>query len=46
VPLPLRWSVAGQLRGLGVVAYPADQTEDVFILKPRHWDIAATELKP
>lgn len=46
LPLPLRWSLAGSLGGLGVAAYPADQTEDVFILKPRHWDIAATELKP
>lgn len=46
VPLPLRWSVAGRLVGLGVAAHPADQPEDVFILKPRHWDIAATERKP
>lgn len=46
LPLPLRWSVAGRLGGLGVAAYPADQTADVFILKPRLWDIAATELKP
>lgn len=46
VPLPLRWSVAGRLVGLGVAAHPADQPEDVFILKPQQWDIAATERKP
>lgn len=46
VPLPLRWSVAGRLVGLGVAAHPADQPEDVFILKPQKWDIAATERKP
>lgn len=46
LPLPLRWSVAGRLGGLGVVAQPADQPEDLFILKPRLWDIAAVELKP
>jgi len=46
LPLPLRWSVAGQLVGLGVTAQPSDQPEDLFILKPRSWDIAAPELKP
>lgn len=46
VPLPLRWSVAGRLVGLGVAAHPADQPEDVSILKPQQWDIAATERKP
>ena len=46
LPLPLLWSVAGQLGGLGVAAHPGDQPEDLFILKPRSWDIAAPELKP
>jgi len=46
LPLPLIWSVAGQLGGLGVAAHPSDQPEDLFILKPRSWDIAAPELKP
>ncbi len=46
LPLPLRWSVAGRLGGLGVAAYPADQTEDVSITAPRSWDIAATESAP
>jgi Alpha-2-macroglobulin family len=41
IPLPLRWSVAGKLRGLGVAAYPGDRPEDLFVKPPRVWTIAA-----
>ena len=46
VPLPIRWSVAGELRGLGVAAYPGDRPEDLFVRPPRVWTIAAPEVKP
>jgi hypothetical protein len=46
VPLPLRWSVAGELRGLGVAAYPADRPEDLFVRPPRVWTIKAPGVKP
>jgi hypothetical protein len=45
VPLPLRWSVAGELRGLGVAAYPADRPEDLFVKPPRVWTITAPGVK-
>ena len=35
IPLPFRWSVAGTLPGLGVVAYASDRTEQVSVLPPR-----------
>lgn len=35
VPLPLRWSVDGRLRGLGVAAWAADRPEAVSVLRPR-----------
>jgi hypothetical protein len=41
IPLPLRWSVAGQLRGLGVAAYPGDRPEDLSVKPPRVWTISA-----
>ena len=41
IPLPLRWSVAGKLRGLGVAAYPGDRPEDLFVKPPRVWTISA-----
>jgi hypothetical protein len=39
LPLALRWSVAGRLNGLGVVAYPDDQPEDRSITQPRAWEV-------
>jgi hypothetical protein len=35
IPLPLRWSVRGTVRGLGVVAYPEDDPADMTVLAPR-----------
>jgi hypothetical protein len=35
LPLPLRWSVRGDLRGLGVIAHPADDPGAASILPPR-----------
>ena len=46
VPLPLRWSVAGQLHGLGVAAYPGDRPEDLTVKPPRVWTISAPKVKP
>jgi hypothetical protein len=45
IPLPLRWSVAGKLRGLGVAAYPGDRPEDLSVKPPRVWTISAPEVK-
>jgi hypothetical protein len=45
VPLPLRWSVAGKLRGLGVVAYPGDRPEDLSVKPPRVWTIAGAGVR-
>ena len=45
VPLPLRWSVAGKLHGLGVAAYPGDRPEDLSVKPPRVWTIAAPGVK-
>jgi hypothetical protein len=39
IPLPLRWSVAGRLVGLGTVAYAADRPESVSVLAPRALEI-------
>jgi hypothetical protein len=35
VPLPLRWTVPGQLEGLGVAAYAEDRRDAVSVLAPR-----------
>jgi hypothetical protein len=35
VPLPLRWTVRGSLRGLGVVAFVEDRPETMTVLPPR-----------
>jgi hypothetical protein len=35
IPLPLRWSVAGTLAGLGMVGYAEDRPDDVTVLAPR-----------
>lgn len=35
LPLPLRWSVRGTLRGLGAVAYPLGRPEAMSALAPR-----------
>jgi hypothetical protein len=35
VPIPLRWSVDGKLKGLGVAAWALDRPEGVTILRPR-----------
>ncbi len=35
VPLPLRWSVGGQLHGLGIASYPAGKRDDLSVLMPR-----------
>ncbi len=43
IPLPLRWSVAGRLMGLGVAAYAADEPEEVAITQPVALDIRAPE---
>jgi hypothetical protein len=39
LPLALRWSVAGKLTGLGVVAYPDDGPEDLSVTQPRAWEV-------
>jgi len=39
IPLPLRWSVDGRLRGLGVAAWADDRPEGVTILRPRAMDL-------
>jgi hypothetical protein len=46
VPLPLRWSVAGRLTGLGVTGYPADQPEAVSVTPPRSLEMGAPKAKP
>jgi hypothetical protein len=38
--LPLRFAGSGQLRGLGVVAYPADAPSDTTVLAPRVLPVA------
>lgn len=40
LPLRLRMSVAGKLRGLGVAAYPADRPDDVAVLEPRRVEVS------
>jgi hypothetical protein len=35
LPLPLRWSVRGTVRGLGAVGYPQDDPADMTTLAPR-----------
>jgi hypothetical protein len=40
VSLPLRWTVSGDLTGLGVVAYPADDPSQMTVLAPRTLTIA------
>ena len=34
VPLPVRWSVAGTLAGIGIAAHAADAPDAVSILRP------------
>ena len=41
IPLPIRWSVAGTLAGLGMVGYAEDRPDDVTVLAPR--DLAIEE---
>jgi hypothetical protein len=43
VPLPIRWSVRGDLAGLGAIAHPFDRPEAMTILAPRRLAIAASE---
>jgi hypothetical protein len=45
VPLPIRWSVAGKLLGLGVAAYPSDRPDDLSVTPPRVWTIKARGVK-
>lgn len=35
LPLPLRWTARGQLRGLGVIAYPESSPQAMTVLQPR-----------
>lgn len=35
IPLPLHWTVSGDLRGLGVIAYPATEPSAMTVLAPR-----------
>ncbi len=39
VPLPLRWTVRGNLRGLGIIAYPLSDPSAMTILAPRDLSI-------
>lgn len=39
VPLPIRWSVAGHLRGLGVAGRSDDRPAAITVLPPRGWVI-------
>ena len=43
IPLPLRWSVAGTLAGLGMVGYAEDRPDDVTVLAPRELAIEEAE---
>ena len=38
--LPLRWSVAGRLEGLGVAAYAVDRPDGVSVLAPRTVEVS------
>lgn len=40
IRLPLRWSVAGRLVGLGTAAYVEDRPDEVTVLAPRGLEIA------
>ncbi|MFK7985225.1 MAG: pre-peptidase C-terminal domain-containing protein [Sandaracinaceae bacterium] len=40
VSLPLRWTVYGTLRGLGVVGYPLSRPSAMTVLAPRTLDVA------
>ncbi|MFH0899349.1 MAG: MG2 domain-containing protein [Pseudomonadota bacterium] len=44
IPLPIRWTVAGQLQGLGIASFPSDNPEDVSVTPPRTWDIGEPEV--
>jgi hypothetical protein len=39
IPLPVRWSVRGQLRGLGAMAYPASEPAAMTVLPPAALDV-------
>ncbi len=41
VALPIRWSVAGTLAGIGAAAYATDRADAVSVLAPRPLEIAA-----
>lgn len=45
IPLPIRWSVAGKLIGLGIAAYPGDRPDDLEVTPPRVWTINARGAK-
>lgn len=38
-PLPLRWRVGGQVRGMAIVAHPADRPDAMTVLPPRRVDL-------
>lgn len=40
IPIPLRWQAVGQVRGLAMIAYEADQPGEMTILPPRTLTIA------
>ena len=42
VALPMRWTVRGDLRGLGVIAYPTSRPEAMSALAPQRWAIEAS----
>ena len=43
VPLPLRWSVAGRLHGLGITARDRSR-DDATVVPPRELNIAREEV--
>ena len=46
VPLPIRWSVAGSLQGLGIASYPADRPDDLSVSPPRVVVITERKAQP
>jgi len=43
IPLPLRWTARGDLRGLGVIAYPLGRPEAMTSIAPRQLPVPAAE---
>ena len=41
IPLPLRWTVTGTLRGLGVIAFPLGRPEAMTVIAPRRLVVPA-----